>query len=278
MITVLLPFILAVVFTILLKPAIRLTQKKLEISLGTATFVCMFFSLLVIGLVVVSISSRLLMELTRIAYNLPNLTAYLGDITEKLRTLYANMRPEDIATINEIIARIGNLLSEASISIVNGAIRLLSFTPNVLMVLVVTIISTYFFCRDENRIIAALTRLLPSKTQKSVLVIYYNFGKVLAAYFRALLTLIFITTIISIIGLSILKVDYAFTMGLIIGVFDILPILGPATIYIPWIISLFLIKQFQLAFGLMICTVPSISQGKFWNPGSSAISWASIRC
>ena len=48
----------------------------------------------------------------------------------------------------------------------------------------------------------------------------------LFGFIKAQLTLISITTIIVLFGLLVLKVDYAITVALLIGLVDILPYLG----------------------------------------------------
>ena len=53
---------------------------------------------------------------------------------------------------------------------------------------------------------------------------------------KAYSILISITAIITIVGLKILGISYIFTIGILVGILDILPILGPGTLFIPWII------------------------------------------
>ena len=47
------------------------------------------------------------------------------------------------------------------------------------------------------------------------------------------LLIVFITFLATLIGFSILKVPYAFLLSLLCGIFDIMPILGMAIVYIP---------------------------------------------
>ena len=248
----LLPFILAMVFTIILKPVVAFMQRYFKLSTGFATFFTVILALCLVVLIILMISSRLAVELTRIAYSLPTLTAHIWDLVESFKSFYASLQPQDIATINDIIAQVSSYISDFSMSTANGILHFLTMTPEIIFLLVVTIIATFFFCRDEEKIVSSLVQLLPKSKREQVMNTYRNFGKVLAAYFRALVILISITTVISLVGLSIIRVDYALTMGLIIGIFDILPVLGPTTIYVPWIVISFLSGNYRLALGLSI--------------------------
>ena len=54
------------------------------------------------------------------------------------------------------------------------------------------------------------------------------------------------------VGLSIIGVDYAFLMALIIAFLDILPVFGVGTVLIPWSIIAFLTHDFGKGVGLII--------------------------
>jgi sporulation integral membrane protein YtvI len=60
--------------------------------------------------------------------------------------------------------------------------------------------------------------------------------KALNGFFRAYSILITITAIITLISLKILGVKYAFTLGITVGIMDILPVFGPGAIMVPWIV------------------------------------------
>ncbi|KUK81852.1 MAG: putative permease, partial [Pelotomaculum thermopropionicum] len=74
---------------------------------------------------------------------------------------------------------------------------------------------------------------------KTIIVIR-EIGVAFVGYLKAQSILIFISTVISVVGLYLAGAEYALTMGLIMGFFDLIPVLGPATIYIPWAIWSFI--------------------------------------
>ncbi|HEY2495103.1 MAG TPA: AI-2E family transporter, partial [Paenibacillus sp.] len=64
--------------------------------------------------------------------------------------------------------------------------------------------------------------------------------------------LISITAVIVMIGLLILQVPSAFTIGLMIGLVDLLPYLGVGIVLVPWAIYTLLIGDMVLGVGLSI--------------------------
>jgi sporulation integral membrane protein YtvI len=58
--------------------------------------------------------------------------------------------------------------------------------------------------------------------------------------------------VVVLIGLIILRVDYAITISFLIGLCDLMPYLGTGTFMIPWIIFLFIQHNLYLGFGLTI--------------------------
>ena len=74
----------------------------------------------------------------------------------------------------------------------------------------------------------------------------------LVGFVWAQLILVTITTLITIVGLLLLKIRYAFFLGLISGLLDIIPVLGPTLLFLPWIIIAVMTGDVALAIGLAI--------------------------
>ena len=88
----------------------------------------------------------------------------------------------------------------------------------------------------------------------------------LVGFIRAQLTLITLTAIIILVGLMILKVNYALTLALVIGLVDLLPYLGVGAVMVPWIVYLFIVGNYKLAIGLSILYLITIVVRQFLEP------------
>jgi predicted PurR-regulated permease PerM len=65
------------------------------------------------------------------------------------------------------------------------------------------------------------------------------------------LKLVVISTILTIAGFFVLGIENALTIGIICGILDLLPVLGPALIFIPWSVLAFIDKKYFLSIGLI---------------------------
>ena len=54
------------------------------------------------------------------------------------------------------------------------------------------------------------------------------------------------------VGLSILGVNYAFILAVVIAIVDVLPILGTGTVLVPWAIFAFISSDIRLGIGLLV--------------------------
>jgi sporulation integral membrane protein YtvI len=78
--------------------------------------------------------------------------------------------------------------------------------------------------------------------------------KGIGLYIKAQLKLISITFAVVLIGLLVLGVKNAFTVAILAAVFDILPLLGVSSLFIPWIVYVFIVGDTTLGIKLSILT------------------------
>ncbi|OOP64769.1 sporulation integral membrane protein YtvI, partial [Heyndrickxia oleronia] len=143
---------------------------------------------------------------------------------------------------------------------------LVSWIPNAATVLVFSLLATFFISKDWNRLSRFSGKLLPERAMKSFRTVITDLKKALFGFVRAQLTLISITLVIVLIGLLILRVDYAITIALVSGIVDILPYLGTGVVFIPWIIYEAIVGNIPLAIGLGVLYTVVVVQRQLMEP------------
>ncbi|WP_071460356.1 sporulation integral membrane protein YtvI [Bacillus massilinigeriensis] len=113
--------------------------------------------------------------------------------------------------------------------------KILSWFPNAASVLVFSLLGTFFISKDWYRLWALGGKFLPLKARKSGRTVFEDLRKALLGFLKAQTTLVSITTVIVLIGLLVLKVDYAITISLVTGIVDLIPYLGTGAVFLPWI-------------------------------------------
>ncbi|HEY8450152.1 MAG TPA: AI-2E family transporter, partial [Bacillota bacterium] len=113
--------------------------------------------------------------------------------------------------------------------------QVLEGVPSLFALLVVTVIATFFISRDR----AALKRfglmLVPVGWRPGV---ERLFGQLFASFVglaNALTLLVLLTAAATTIGLTLLGSRYALLLGVTSGLLDIIPVIGPSLLFVPWI-------------------------------------------
>ena len=88
----------------------------------------------------------------------------------------------------------------------------------------------------------------------------------LLGFITAQFTLLSLTTIVILIGLLILRVDYAITIALLFGFIDFIPYVGTGSIFIPWITYELITGDTGFAIGLAVLYIIVIVQRQLIEP------------
>ncbi len=184
-----------------------------------------------------SILSRLEESLHQLPFLRDNeaLTASLGDL---LRT-----------GADRLVAWAGQKLPEAAVSAAGQL-------PGAMVFLTVLLLSAYYFTADDGALsrgtLALSRRLLPTAAADRLPVIGRRFARLGREYGRACLSLGGLCFLIVFIGLTLLRVPYAFLFALFIALVDFLPLLGTGVVLIPFAGVSLLLGQPGRALGLLV--------------------------
>lgn len=241
-----LPFVVAGFLAVLLEPAIRFLQQKAKFPRPGAVGLAM---LTVIGgflAVLAAILARLITELLHLSAALPayikNVQQVVEALEEQALTYYFNLPPRVSSYIHQQVAgsqyNLQSLLEKLqgfTSKLLNFIIVLVSSVPGWIILIIISIIATYLVAKDRRAIVQGWMEVLPEPWGSKSLEVAKDITGALTGYVRAQLTLIFITFILSLIGLYLIGSQYALLMAMVIGIFDLIPVLGPTTVFLPWI-------------------------------------------
>ncbi|MEW6181971.1 MAG: sporulation integral membrane protein YtvI [Bacillota bacterium] len=239
---VLMPFIIAGIFTLFMEPLVRFFSRRLP--RGLAVLITMFIFFAGAGLIVTLLVAHLITELGDLSRRLP---LYISEFQQILnvsiawvRKGYGSLPPEAVQYLENTISAVTNSAGNTVSLFISSFLNFLGSLPNAALVFVVSFIATYFISRDRKAMGRFWTRVVPAPWDQQVLLLGQKAFSAFLAYLRAQLILVTLTMFLSTVGLYILHVKYALTMGLVIGFFDLLPVLGPSAVFVPWIIIAFL--------------------------------------
>lgn len=252
-----LPFILAVVLAVLIDPLVNLLESK-KIKRGFAVAIALLLLIVVITFLLIVVISRLVLELSELYQELPTYTrTFYGcflDFLELMRNfLTRNPLPQEIQSailnsMNVVIDQSGSLIAKS----INFLFGLFAGLPGFLTILLVSTVATFFMSKDRERLVQMFYRYLPIKYKNTTIGLVSHVNNALIGFFRAEVILIGITMVIATLGLFIIRINYAFTIGIIVGFLDLLPVVGPGTLFIPWAIVALFTSNIKVGVGLLI--------------------------
>jgi sporulation integral membrane protein YtvI len=168
--------------------------------------------------------------------------------------------------IQKIGSKLTGTLSAIGKGIVSGLTGFISALPNLFAILVFALLGTFFISKDWYKFGDRIQRVIPDRVYENIRTVYRDLKKALLGFLRAQLTLISMTAALNLIGLLVLRVDYAFTIAILAGIVDLLPYLGTGAIFVPWIVYLFFTGHYSLTIGLAVLYAATIVQRQLMEP------------
>lgn len=253
-----LPFIIAFLVSLIIRPMAVYLSKKTKISKKVISVVLVLAVLLLLGGILFWVVDKLMYEfrgiIELISRNsdewIGKLLEFFNNTSEKMPFIKRFGSEEELVQVLTGFA--ANILENFTANVPNMLKTFLTILPNALFVSLILIMASYYFCADYDEIFSSVIKLFPSVVKEKIKagkMKVKNVGKrVLKGY---LLTMV-ITFIQLYIGLLILKSDYAFTVAFITSLIDVLPVIGVGTVLIPWAIVKLILGSYYQGFGLLI--------------------------
>ena len=241
------PFVIAWLLARLTRPLVAFLKTRLRLPAGVAALIIALLVLAVTVGLIWMLYAIAVSRLTQISTLMTDADQMLEGFYEQAEQLYATLGL-DYSTIQNYLGRGTEQLSSLAVRLLRGLLNLAASTPQLLIVIAITLIATFYWCRDEEKINAMISRALPGRGGH----IYKEVTEIVGGYAKLILMLMLVAMVISVIGLLICGFDSAFTIGILIGCFNIVPSIGPAVILIPWALWCLIQGKYQLTVGLLV--------------------------
>lgn len=258
------PFVIALVIAYLLRPAIRLMCDKLGMNGKLAAIICVTLFFTVIGTLISLLGVKAVMAVIDLIKMMPTLyethmLPFFTDIMVNLELFFEELDPSVSGVVdnmgNEMIASLGQMISNASVAAMGFASSFAYALPGLFIELVLLIISAYFIAMDYDVLMGFCLRQLSPKAKETVIQIKEYVVGTLLVCIRSYAIIMAITFVELSVGLSIVGIKHAVITSLCISVFDILPILGTGGVMIPWVVLTLIQGNIIRAVGLLIVYV-----------------------
>jgi sporulation integral membrane protein YtvI len=237
---VFLPFIIAVFLAVLIEPVVVFFEVKLRFNRALATASSLA---LVVGAFIYLVSlvvSVVINEITRLfplaVHYSEQVVAQLIDAISNFQWFYVqlNLPPAAQTAIENNLQKAVDVLSGLMNSTVDGLTQFLLMLPGFLVLVLITTVATYLIINDRSTIRNFILSNLPGSFRSPTNNVVTQLFQALTGFAKAYGILITITTIVTMIALKLLGIKYILTIALLVGLLDIMPVLGPGLIFLPW--------------------------------------------
>ncbi len=262
------PFLLGWLLAYALNPLVDLLHRRARFPRWLAVTVTLLLFASAMITIISALIMRLVEEVMNLSGSLQGLVTWVENsfndllaspdiqgLINRINDFY-KQNPNYEETINSSISDTAQVITQAGTGLIslffNGIVNILYSLPTIATIAIVVFLASFFISKDWNRYRIRMKEWFPKAMVQRIGSVWKDLQHALFGYMRAQLIMISITMVVVIIGLLILRVENALSIGLLIGVVDLLPYLGVGAAMIPWLGYTFLIGDWQLGTGLSI--------------------------
>jgi sporulation integral membrane protein YtvI len=168
---------------------------------------------------------------------------------------FPDLKPYIEEFILNISDTIFSYIKNASASVISTFTGIAGRLPSLLIKLIFTIVSSFFFTIDYYKISDFVMRQFKEEHREMVLNLKDKGLGTIAKFIKAYSAIISITFFELSIGFWILKIPNPFLFGAIIAFIDILPILGTGAVLLPWSLIALILGNTKMGIGMLVLYV-----------------------
>lgn len=257
------PFLIGLLVAVALQPLIRFSKEKLHMKRGLAVGLWVFLATAVALALLYWFCSFAVVQLVSAAENAPTI---ISGVVEVLRTAtnrllsMAQSLPESVGeTIRTSLNSAYRTLSDAGMqlagNLVNSAVGFAAGLPYAFIYANFLLLAVIFITNRYESWQAFLHRTSGGESERNLRLLRQSAGRGMMGYIRVQLLFSLLTCLISWVYFQSLGFQYAFLIGFVAALLELIPQFGCGVLYIPWSVICFIVgttRNGWLVLGLYI--------------------------
>lgn len=254
------PFVVGGIIALIVNPVVRFMEKRIKIvrRAGSAVVIILTIALVVfLGYIVISM---LIEQLVGFGGNLPDVWQGVSDTMTEISKSFDRYVARMPIAVRDWVTDFFAGFNDNTTSFVQGlgtpmaeaATTFAKNFPLVLISIIMSILSAYFFVAEREYLVNMVKKLTPDTLLNRWDVVYTALKDAVGGYFRAQFKIMGVVFVILLVGMMVLGIDYAILLALLIALLDFLPFFGTGAVMWPWAIYQFLEQDYKMAIGLLI--------------------------
>ncbi|MEJ7622705.1 MAG: AI-2E family transporter [Pyrinomonadaceae bacterium] len=225
--------VLSVFFAYLIDPLVQIirtpfirTRRERLMPRSLAIFVAYAFVFTILGVAIAYIAPRVGEQAREFGANLPAIGNAIRERGSEINTRFDRLRvPDEVQEeLNRQATELGGRMTAGIGSFV---LLFVGYLPWFLLIPILA----FFFLKDANLFRLSILRIFPAgRWRIRAESVMADVNTTLAAYTRAQIISSLIISTICTVGFYLIDIKYALLLGILAGIFEFVPLLGPATI------------------------------------------------
>ncbi|SMO63136.1 AI-2E family transporter [Melghirimyces algeriensis] len=255
------PFLVAVIISYLLNPIVNLlANRAVPRSLAVLLIYSMFIG--AITIVLMNLVPLFHLQLNELAEHLPEWNRRIQSWIDQYNhskdalpdTLRLGMEKSLDRLETGVTDGLGNLMNS------------LGTTLNQLFLAVIIPFLVFYMLKDVDAIEKTLITLLPIRRRKEVLHLFRDIDEALGNYIRGQLLVCLAVGILAYIGYLIIGLPYALILALLVGIFNVIPYLGPFFGAVPALMVALSISREMVIQVVFVNLIVQVLEGNVLSP------------
>lgn len=221
------PFVTSFVLAYLLSPLVGLMERWMSRTIAIALIVVVILGALSgIGIVVIPLVTQEILDFgLRVPVYAAMLKQFYDQIFNGLQSIGVNLPGGQIQQVLlERLPKLGELFAEQTTAALRGLGSGLATLLNFLMIPFVT----FYMIKDYDRIVKTVARILPRRHAASIGEFLARVDEILGQYLRGQMLVCSFIAVLTATGLMMFGIRYAVLLGLMAGLFNLIPYIGIA--------------------------------------------------
>lgn len=254
------PFVVGWVIALITNPLVRFLERHLRLVRRHSSVLIMVLALALVMGLGYFLLSWLAVQAVGLARELPELYSVAADAMNEFFQRFEGIFQWMPAGVQEawdqlggnVGTTLGHLVQQIASPTVEAAGNVAMRIPNLLVNVVVTILSAYFFLAEREQLLERFRRLLPEGGDRYFQFLRQDVKRLIGGYFLAQFKIMFVVAAILLAGFLVLQVRYSVLLALLVSLLDFLPMFGTGTVLIPWALVRLFVGDYMLALGLVL--------------------------
>ncbi|SFS97429.1 AI-2E family transporter [Marininema halotolerans] len=255
------PFIIAIIFSYLLNPIVnmlsnRAVPRSLAVLLIYTLFIC------AIAIIVTNL-------LPLFNHQVHELVEHFPEWNQRVQTWIDQMNESKDALPESVRLGIEKSLDRLEGTITDGVGNMvgdLGSTLNQVFLAFIVPFLVFYMLKDVHVIENTVVKLLPTKRRREVIQMFREIHEALGNYIRGQLIVCVAVGVLAYIGYLLIGLPYALLMAAIVGIFNVIPYLGPFFGAIPALLVAVTVSKEMVIGVIVVNLIVQILEGNILSP------------